>query len=832
MKLKILASLVSAACSASVYADDAAPTEAGRTALSGTDLASGNATFNTNILKSRGLPADVAKYFASAKRFTAGTNYVTLQVNGASIGTTNALFDGDGQLCATPALLRLAQIGPPGKGADQWPQAAAAESGTTPRCINLADYYPQAVVKLRPDNDQLELIVPTDALRAPMAADRSLADSPGGTAAVFNYNLVNSRSDYAGGQSRSMQVLTETGLNTHGWILRSRQSYSDYNGQRRFRNLDAYAQKTFAAQHVLLQAGQINPASQLFSLPALLGAQLLPEAALQQPLSGGASASGIAQTEARVEVRQKGRLILSTLVPPGPFALTQLPIIDSNADLLVTVIEADSSQRSFGVPSGSFNVGFSQPERSLSFAIGRPDRQDLRAPDGSRPQDAWLAAVHGNVPLREWVGLSAGAVITNNYHAVAAGLNAAPTRNTNVYLRQVVSRRPKGGQLGTQLQLSGSLQLLDRLSLAASVQQQTQHFRQASDVPWAEPWRVSSGENSGNGPRLQQSLNLSYQARALGAFGLGYSRYLGFDDRSSGNVLASWSRTIGRASIMLSSERRIGSNKDRTIYLSMNLPLGSRSVNTTVARQGDRLRTRANISERVNELVAYNLTATADSGRGGSASAGLNLLPWFTRINLNGSRQKGASSFSSSLAGGVVLHGQGITFTPYPLQDTFAVISVPGIRNARIDTPYGPAWTDAAGRAIAPSLPAYAKGRLSLSTRSLPRTVDIGNGIQSLRLGRGAVAKVTFDVVHKRRALLRLLDGNGQALEKGTAIFDSRGEWISSVGTDGGVFLNEVQLQAPLLASDVNGRQCHFQYQFPEKIDPEAFYDTADITCQ
>lgn len=824
MKLKIIASLISTACCANLYAAQSDQSN----------------SFDVNILKSRGLSPDLATFFQSAKRFTEGPNYVTLLVNGIKLGTTDAQFDAQGELCVTPALLNFAQISLPDEVANKATASTVNEGEDAPSqntvhltstCINLVRHYPQTIIKLRPSLEQVELVVPPEALRNTISSNPAAGVTTGGTAALINYDVLDARSRYPGGNSHTLQAMTEVGLNTHEWIIRSRQSYSNSNGRQQFNNINAYAQKTFAEKKAVLQTGQINPISNLFSLPTLLGAQVIPESALMSQVGGGVSASGIAQSEARVEIRQKGTLIYSTLVPPGPFTLSQLPIIDSNADLLVRVIENGGAERAFIVPASSFNIGFVQTEKSFSFAIGRRDQPGVISPEGSGQNRNWLATADASVPWGERASLSAGTVLTTDYHGVGAGISTAPTRNTSVNLRNVLSHQTRSGAVGAQVQINGAAQLSRSLSLNMSLQRQTKKFRNVGDpiitVTGVDDFSVVGGY------KQQQTSNLSYQHDTLGSLGVGYSAFTGFNNNNSRRMSGSWSRSFGRTNVSLSFEHSAGVNKDNAVFLSLNIPLGPRSVNASTSHQGDRILSNVSVSEQVNDYVGYSASASADnSGKQVGTSANVNLLPKYTQINLGASNQDGgSSSFNSSMSGGVVVHKNGITLSPYRVQDNFAVVSVPGVTGAKVNTPQGPVWTDFTGRAVAPSLPSYNDGRLELVTKSLPRTTDVKTGIRSVRLGHGAVTNVDFNIIVVRRALIRVLNKEKRPIEKGTAIFDESGAWITSVGNDGSIFLDDKQLMGSLKAADAAGNACTFSYQFPKNIDQDVLYETADVTC-
>ncbi|MBM0990348.1 fimbria/pilus outer membrane usher protein, partial [Enterobacter hormaechei] len=99
-----------------------------------------------------------------------------------------------------------------------------------------------------------------------------------------------------------------------------------------------YAEHVFVPQRLTMQVGEINASSPVLSGAPILGVQLMPTTGLQKQGSG-VSVSGIARTpQARVEIRQSGQVIFSTLVPAGPFKLDDVPMVRSNVDLDVTVV--------------------------------------------------------------------------------------------------------------------------------------------------------------------------------------------------------------------------------------------------------------------------------------------------------------------------------------------------------------------------------------------------------------------------------------------------------------------------------------------------------------
>jgi outer membrane usher protein FimD/PapC len=146
---------------------------------------------------------------------------------------------------------------------------------------------------------------------------------------------------------------------------------TDDNGTRSTENLYTYAEHVFEERKMRAQVGQINVNSALFSGAQITGVQLMPETGLQ-PNIQATEVSGIARTnQARVEVRQSGQLIYSSLVNAGPFSLTDVPLVRGNVDLDVSVVETDGSTTQFTVPSSALNIQGSNRAEGLNLSLGR-----------------------------------------------------------------------------------------------------------------------------------------------------------------------------------------------------------------------------------------------------------------------------------------------------------------------------------------------------------------------------------------------------------------------------------------------------------------------------
>jgi outer membrane usher protein FimD/PapC len=109
------------------------------------------------------------------------------------------------------------------------------------------------------------------------------------------------------------------------WTLRSRYILTDDNGIRNAESIYTYAEHVFVPQRLTMQVGQIIAMSDVLSGVPITGVQFMPTSGLQKD-SSGVSVSGIARTsQARVEVRQHGRLILTPWFRRGRLRLMTFP---------------------------------------------------------------------------------------------------------------------------------------------------------------------------------------------------------------------------------------------------------------------------------------------------------------------------------------------------------------------------------------------------------------------------------------------------------------------------------------------------------------------------
>jgi outer membrane usher protein FimD/PapC len=770
--------------------------------------------FDSDMLRGRNIDAKLAHYFSTGARFTEGRETVSLYVNGQPRGRFWARFDSSGELIFTEKLLTVAKL--------KQPESAGADTPVSFERFLKA--YPTTEVSLKPGQREVRLIVPTDALLKD-DVDMSAFDQ-GGTAALLNYNLMGVDNSFNGTNSEFRYLDTVAGFNAGDWIVRSRQSYSVQDEISQVSYMYAYAQKNITSLKSTFQVGEINLGNSLFSGAGITGVQLVPEAGLRRLEQGnGAEVEGVANSTARVEVWQTESLIYSTVVAAGPFKLTDLPLRNVSSDLNVRIIEADGHQRSFSVPAASFAGGIRDSVAGYSLAVGQ-----YRAEESEKPN---VLTASGTWNLGRNTSASAGVLMADGYDTLGWASDFSLASDIRLGLRQVFSHADVQDDQGALSSATLHAQLTPRLSLGMSATQRTRGYLELAETAYRQDEAFLERLQN----KAQYTASAGWTNPVLGHFHLAYSQSEQFDGLSAQRLTGGWSKNIGDTTVSLGIEKGIhemdkDDESDR-VNLSVSFPLGGARIRTYASHDYRGTRTGANYSQTVSETLSYRVQAERDSAdRETDLSITANVLPHYTNASVGYSRSGSRSeSYNGSLSGGIVAHADGVTFSPYQVEDTFSIISVDDLAGVRVTTSLGPVWTDVSGRAVASRLRPYQNNHLQIAAESLPRNVDIVNGYKALKVGRGSVSHVDFDVVKSRRILMQATYENGSPLLKGASVF-AGSHYLTTVVDHGQIFVPNIEPGERLTVESAAGTTCELDFELPEEAQITAYFESVNAICR
>ncbi|ECE6304775.1 fimbrial biogenesis usher protein [Salmonella enterica] len=768
------------------------------------------AIFDKDALKTNGLDPAIADYYSIAPRFTPGFHNVTVNINGRKRSIMPVKFNKDGIPCIDNDFLEGAGL------------IKKIKRGT---CPQLYQYWSTATVETSPDIEEISLVVPPEAIDPEYG--RQVAEVRGGRAAMLNYSMFGTHNNFDDENADQFQSTFELGFNVGDWIVRSTQLVSDGSDQKFEANsLYTYAQRTFTDYNVMVQGGQINVANSRFSIPSIYGVQMMPDTALQQQDGSGIEVTGIARnSQARVDIRQAGQLIYSTLVPAGPFTLSDVPIANLNTDLNVTVTETDGSENHFTVSASTFRSNHVGRAPGFSMAVGRVEDMDTRF------DNPWIVSVNDGWSINNRMNFMAGMVMADDhYYGFSGNLDTVPVQNLYAslgFLASIDNLSQTDGNK-TTLDLGYSLPWNIGISLGGSYG--TSKYRELQEL--------YGDEDDYSQTKYDTNVGINWSNRDLGRFSLSYYRNESWNSEyDSRRIISSWSQSYKYFSISVNWESDVSRNDENDndmFYVNVSVPLGRSGVSTNSwyresegkSSFGTQAMGSINTENQYSVGISHDRDDDATNWDGSLNSN----LHYTTLALAAGGDNDSNSNYSAALSGGIVAHGDGVTFSPYRISDTYAVAKLDKpVAGIEIATTRGPVWTDKWGRAVVPALSPFRESTIELNTESLPGNLDVKNGRTSINASHGAVAKWQFTTLSYRRVLLTVTRKDGSPLPEGISIVNDKGEYVTSAPEDGVIFLNDISTSQQLYAKLDEGR-CKLSYTLPE-ADPTKFYEEITGKC-
>lgn len=774
-------------------------------------LASEDVTFDEQVMRARGVDPNVARWFRQAPRFASGSTAVALIVNGNVRGKVRAHFNESGQLCPDHDFIKQAGLISPQGFSDNV------------ACFDLKGVWPQTELTLDPSEGQISLVVPPQAIANPGTVSGDWKH--GGVAGMLNYDAQYMSFSGKTSDVTFAQVGTEAGVNARDWILRSRQTFTRFNGVDTMQHQAAYAQRSFTEQKKVLQAGQVGLSNSMFGTGQVLGFQIFPEAALQGNHGGAGLVEGIADSQSVVEIHQSGARIYSTTIPAGPFRLQGFALLNTRSDLVVTLTGSDGEKRQFTVPASAFLLNGASVAPGFSFGAGKLEQQ------GSAEAPV-LATMANGWQLGPYHTLGAGVLASSPYRAATLGLDSQPIDATFMSVQATMAQDSRHGNRGLLATVSVNHNLTERVGVNINATQQTSGFRELSDTLRRDD------QDALDRTRNQYGGGVSWSNATAGSLSLSYARGTTFRGDDTQHIQVGWSRQFGRSYVGASVEQHVGGRgdfgSDNRAYLTVNIPFGGRSVSSYLSSSNGSIRMGSRYSERLSQDSGWSMSTEHDSRNDRTSGTGtLDMVTPVSQLSASLSKDTdGYTSWSTRATGGAVLHNEGLMFSPYRIGDTFGIAKVGEEAGVRLDTPAGPAWTNGLGHAVLPSLSGYKRSTIQVDTRSLAKNIDLANAWQEIEAARGSVSYVEFDVVRTRRVLANVQDKQGRPLPRSASVFGADGSFITVVSNNGSVFISDASPGMTLEVQLSGKKLCSLRLDLPEKVENQDLYEIASGVCQ
>ncbi|MFC5472471.1 fimbria/pilus outer membrane usher protein [Paraherbaspirillum soli] len=795
-----------------------------------------------------GPAADVSRY-TQGNPVLPGTYRVDLYINEQNRGTHEIEFrtqpgDDSASPCFTLASLERLGIDTKQPVANASASIAGKLAGDVPapqsQCLPLAGAVAGAVAVYQSGDQRLDLTIPQANLRriARGYVDPSRWQS-GINAATLDYNISTYAAHAAGASNNSAYAGLLTGVNLGDWRLRQRSSLN-WQSQRPLqkKSIAAYAQRNVPAWNSQLTLGDSNTSGEVFDAFNVRGVQLASDdRMLPDSLRGYAPVvRGMAESNARVTVRQGGNIIYQTTVPPGPFEFNDLYGTGYGGDLQVTITEADGRERRFAVPFASVPQLLRPGASRFNLTLGQLRAVNVESSPMvvqaiyQRGLGNLLSAYGGILAADGYLSALLGGAFNTSYGALALDVTTARTKLTEQNSQHGQSWRVSYSKLVPE---SGT-----NFALAA-YRYSTRGFYGLQEAVAARAPSAEAGSDLSFRVKNRLELNISQSFNDNDfLYATGSSQtYWGLDQAPELQYQLGFNSAYKNYSYNLYAQR----TKDRSgrssnqFGVSVSIPIGSTVgskpvfdyLSASVTRDdnaGSNAQMNASGSAGENSEINYGINGSRASSGGNQQTVGGYGAYRGARGTYSATVSAGGNAKQASLnaAGAVVVHGGGVTLGP-PLNGTaFALVEAKGAAGARLINGQG-AMIDSNGYAIVPSLMPYRVNTVALDPNGLPDHVELKQTSDEAVPSAGAVILVRMPTVTGHPRLLALRDADGKFPPMGAELFDSEGKSLGGIGQGGVAFVRGLEGKGELRAKWGPGKaeQCVIPYEIPASAHAE-----------
>lgn len=518
-------------------------------------------------------------------------------------------------------------------------------------------------------------------------------------------------------------------------------------------------------------------------------------------------------------------------VPAGPFTLQDLPVMTGQGELSLVVRDVLGRERVISAPyyasprllraglhDYSYEIGFVRNDYGLvsndyrQFAAVGTHRLGL--------SDRFTGEAHLEV-LREQQTFGLGSVLQ---WADAGVFNASLAASHGD--DGVGGLAALGFQRQTRsLSFGGSVQLASpgfrQLGLG-SVRRWQERYDDRDDSPLAE-------DVDRQAPRMTSQLFVSLSTHR-GTLGLSHVRQDYRDEEDVELISASYSLSIRHLGFFrFALLRTLVPQSLTSLSLQFTVPLGERTSGSIEARrEGGDQQTTVAVQRNLPAGSGYGYRVLASAGEPNRGEASVSLQNDIGRYSLEAANYAGEDGLRANASGGVVVLG-GSAYLSRHVDDSFAVVKVPGYPNVRVYADNQVvAVTDGHGDALLPRLRPYQKNPIRIEQADLPMDAQIDAiGLDAIPYDRSGIV-LPFPIRRSRGGTLTILLDDGQPLPAGAQVQVAGQLQASPVGLRGQVYLTGLAAHNALLVT-WGEQHCQFDAAFPASDD--ALPDLGSFLC-
>ena len=691
-------------------------------------------------------------------------------------------------------------------------------------CIDLEKEFNGLVVDFEQSKLNLNIAIPQAYLQNNEANYVSPLQADNGINAVFiDYNLNGWSYKYDNGLEQNSQFLSlNSGINIGSWRLRHQGNFrrnEQKTDQKKttdeaYTALNTYLQKDIPSLNSRLVIGESYTPSELFDSFEFTGVQLGTDNIMLPESQRGFAPTiqGIANTNAKVTIKQGNSIIYETTVAAGPFSISNLNNLSYEGDLDVIVTEANGEVRTSKVAFSSvpqllrtgvskYNVTLGQYRNSSLdntpyFALGTYQRGLSNN----------ITSYMGNIFSEDYYAVQLGLASSNRFGAFAFDITHSSATNLNPIHGMGTS---SSGQ-SYRLSFNKRVKATDTNIAVAAYKFSSEGYLSFSDFV------KSSAEFGGQNQiyreknKIQLTVNQPL-GQNLGSFFLSgvVQDYWNQEHGYTKSFQAGYSKGFKWGNVSLSASTSYNQNleNDTQYSFSVGFPLGKKTlkapyISTSVTHSNhdfSSIQTNASGTLGENNKLSYGVFANQTKFNDESSfTSGFNAQYRADKANIsaNYTNSKEYDQFGYGLSGSVVLHRQGINFSQ-DQGETKVLVEVPKSQGVKVTNNNGGSIAKN-GFGLVSSLQPYRNNIISLDTSDVPNNIMLDITAQTVAPNYGAIVVAKYPTKSGTSVIFKVNKIDGENLPLGANVYDSNHNIITQVGQGNKIFLMTEELDGSL----------------------------------
>ncbi|MEG6138964.1 fimbria/pilus outer membrane usher protein [Enterobacter kobei] len=626
-------------------------------------------------------------------------------------------------------------------------------------------------------------------------------DGESGLITDYNFNIRASESSGERFSDFQSSGFGKIGLNIGSWRLRNDwQSKSERGGnpiESTFNTTRLYAYRAIPEMGSRLTIGDDFLTSDIYDSIEFRGLNVRTDSQMLPPNLRGYAPEivGIAKTNARVTIKQQGRVVYETLVPQGPFKIQELSDF-LTGKLDVEINEEDGSVQKFTVDTASipYLTRPGQLRYNLSAGVPRNVKEKF---DFITGEFSWGVS-------NGW-SLYGGSILSKSYKALTSGIGrdllVLGALSFDITKSKAMLKESDTGISGESYRLSYSKRFEE---ISSQVTFAGYRFSEENYMSLSEYLSsLEYGNRYLNNSKELYTVTVSKFFNDIDVSSyINYSHQTYWDKPEQDRYNLSVSKTFDvykwkNINFSASLYRNAyGSDKDDGAYVSFSVPWGNGatvSYNSSIADNS-----RSDFVSYLDKLDNNDYIQVTSGRANHNVSNGIYYTKNASAASFRASVNHASGSYTSAslnIQGGATLTNEGAALHKVNVPgSTRIMVDTSGVSGVPIKSMGNVSKSNFLGKAVLADLNSYYRTSTSVDLNNLDDDVDVMDSIVKKTFTDGAIGFTKYDVVKGAKALASIRMPDGKAPPFGSVVYNDKNQRIGLVDGEGDAYLSGLNL--------------------------------------